>query len=88
MTTNHTVTCQYKNHQMPLNTCYIYRDVPNGIDEDIRICPDCFREHILKYYPDGKLAEHLRNEIEEEEHQKHLDWIDEQQSYNELRRGG
>ena len=83
-----TTTCQYKNHEMKKYSGCNYRDPKNGIEKDIRICDDCYCEHILKYYPESRMAKHLRKEMESEGEQQHADDMDQQAMYNDLARGG
>lgn len=54
--------CEYGNHPMKPSDRYIYTDAANGIPNDIGICSDCLKKHILKYYPDSRMAEHYRAE--------------------------
>lgn len=53
--------CGYKNHIVnSTNWCH-YWDDKNGIPEKgIHMCRECYAEHILKFYPDGLMAEHIK----------------------------
>ena len=56
--------CQYKDHPIKSNSDKIYTDTANGITQEIRICESCLREHVLRYYPNGNLAQWFRNNPE------------------------
>jgi hypothetical protein len=56
------ITCQYKNHEVKPISMYHYWDEENGIGgKGIDVCRECYAEHILKFYPDGRIAEYIRN---------------------------
>ena len=82
--------CQYRDHEIDPHSGYIYSDPKNGIVEDIRICRPCYREHILRFYSGSKIAEHLREQVTDEQYgeQQHADDMDQQAMYNDLARGG
>ena len=81
--------CQYRDHEIEPHSGLIYRDPKHGIIEDIRICRPCYREHILRFYSGSKIAEHLREQVTDEQYgeQQHADDIDQQALYSDLRRG-
>jgi hypothetical protein len=45
----------------PLNH-YVYSDDLHGITQEISICGDCLKQHILQYYPHGRLAAYYRGD--------------------------
>lgn len=57
--------CQYKDHWMADGDGYVWSDPDHGVPDAIQICRECFAEAILKFYPDGKLAAHIRLHPEE-----------------------
>ena len=58
---NETVTCQYKEHQVNPTRLYRYWDEHHGISgKGIEICYECYAEHILKHYPESKIAQHIK----------------------------
>ena len=57
-------TCQYSDHPMKPHSGYVYADHDHGIPE-IRICKPCYAAHLLKYYPDSRVADHIRQYPEE-----------------------
>ena len=57
--------CEYGNHKCDSFDVIIYTDRKNGIKNDTQICRDCYRRHILKFYPASKEAKHLRKLVEE-----------------------
>lgn len=59
--------CQYPGHEHTLKDTtsgagsVIYIDKENGIVDDIRVCEEHYKEHILKFYPDSKIAAWFRD---------------------------
>jgi hypothetical protein len=43
--------CAIGNHPAAWEELYCYRDVPNGIPNDIQICARHLYEHVHKFYP-------------------------------------
>jgi hypothetical protein len=60
------ITCNKKNHRVPMGETYAYRDVEHGIPDTITICHECLFEHVTKYYPGGTLESVLIDQ--------HPDW--------------
>lgn len=59
--------CKYGNHYYDtaeIGTGCYYTDLDNGIPNDTPTCPDCYNSHILKHYPNGRMAEHIRQNAE------------------------
>ena len=54
--------CEYGKHDVRSTDVFIYTDLPNGAANDTPICRACYKRHILKYYPDSRVAENLRQE--------------------------
>lgn len=55
--------CQYKKHTVELGDMQgIYWDDDNGLPRSgVRICKSCYAEHILKYYPNCRMAQHIKD---------------------------
>jgi hypothetical protein len=52
--------CEYGQHQPHTNRMYHYWDDDNGIPaRGVKICVECYAAHILKYYPESKIAKHI-----------------------------
>ena len=61
------ILCQYKNHTVEtIKGCYHYEDPDNGIPEGIKICHQCYLEHLNKYYPDSYVTQRLNEENQKE----------------------
>jgi len=58
--------CEYGDHKLQdPRVCYCYTDTDNGVAENTVICKRCYAKHILKYYPDSRVAQHMRKYPEE-----------------------
>ena len=57
-------TCEYGHHPIDPNDnhSYWYRDESHGIPKMIHVCEACYKKHILKYFPDSKMAEYYRKQ--------------------------
>jgi hypothetical protein len=56
--------CYYPNEEHEMDKpsgCCCYWDEARGI-EALQICNDHYNQHILKYFPDSRMAEHLRSQ--------------------------
>lgn len=53
--------CYYTNppHPRAFMDGYTYYDPANGIKDCIYICPECYAKHILKYYPNTRIAKDI-----------------------------
>lgn len=49
--------CEYGQHTIDMHpaTMFNYADLKNGIAENTRTCPQCYLDHIRKFYPDNIL---------------------------------
>jgi hypothetical protein len=55
--------CEYgAGHPTEPHSNYFYADNAHGITQDISICGDCLKQHILQYYPNGRLAAYYRGD--------------------------
>lgn len=53
--------CDYGNHAIAeLNDYVIYSDNDRCLEE-VKTCKHCYALHILKYFPNGRMAEYLKN---------------------------
>jgi hypothetical protein len=52
--------CQLGNHPVDQRDILIYTDDAHGIPDEISVCRACWAAHILKYYPGGLMAAHIR----------------------------
>ena len=56
--------CYYPNEEHEMDKpsgCCCYWDEERGI-ESLQICNDHYNQHILRYFPDSRMAEYLRNQ--------------------------
>jgi len=55
--------CYYpkEEHEIDKSGYCVYWDAARGI-EALQICNDHYNQHILRYFPDSKIAEHLRSQ--------------------------
>ena len=60
--------CQYPGHEHVLEDTssgggsVIYLDAANGIMDQIRVCDEHYKMHILKFYPDSSIAAWYRKQ--------------------------
>lgn len=56
------VRCEYGDHECDaIDLCY-YTDTNNNIADNTPTCRGCYEKHVLKYYPDSRIAEHIKQE--------------------------
>lgn len=53
--------CKYGNHFVDMHpaTLFVYTDEKNGVARDTQTCPQCYVDHLRKYYPDSPIIEHV-----------------------------
>lgn len=61
---NTKTNCAHPSHKgtrrVDIHSRYVYTDSENGITER-HVCRTCYAAHILKYYPNSQIAEHIRH---------------------------
>ena len=59
--------CEYGNHTVDMHpqTLFVYTDTKNGIKRDTQTCPQCYVDHLRKYYPDSPIIPHMLEQYPE-----------------------
>lgn len=57
--------CEYGDHEITPFSALVYTDEDHGVAEDTQTCRKCYAEHILKYYPDSRVAARIRSHPED-----------------------